>query len=320
VIHRHAGGRIVRVSSYVDAALLKRRRQEIIDRYGPWTANNIDLGQGVWTIGSGLESVGEARVGRVERLVSDWWNGDFDDLRVLDLACYEGAFSVALARRGAHVDAIEAREEHVQKARFAQEALDLTERLTIHQADVRNIHEVVEGGFDLVLCLGILYHLDADDAIDLAMALARSAPCALIETQVALRGPRRVESSGKEYRGRTYEEDTRQPGASVGNNTSFWPTKASLLNLLADAGFTSVVECLSPPIPVLQAYRDHILLLATRGQPVEGTRDFARWPESLPHAGHPAQGWRYSLAERWKRRRGKGLTEIFKKPPQSPLN
>jgi hypothetical protein len=54
--------------------------------------------------------------------------------------------------------------------------------------------------------------------------------------------------------------------ASLDNDTSFWPTRPSLLNALQRGGFTSVLEC---RIPALALPRDRLIFAALRGSPTE---------------------------------------------------
>ena len=299
---------------------LRRRKEEVVRRHGAWTSSNIHLGDGVYTIGPDSSAMNEARVLRVTQAVLDLVGGDLTGLRVLDLGCYEGAFAIELALRGAELVAVDAREEHVARALFAKEELGL-ERLTVEQVDVRDLSAERFGGFDLVLCLGILYHLDLPAAFQLVEAVADvTRRAAVVETQVSLSASERVEFRGRAYHGRWYREPP-APGSSVGNPRSFWFTKASLLNLLSDAGFSSVSECLNPVIPDLAAYRDHTTLIAIKGAPVElesvpqvpGSTPRDRWPEQLPPVAHPAQGGRWWLLDRVRRRRGGGLPAVFRK-------
>ncbi len=80
--------------------VIVRRREELVERFGPWTAYNIHLGQGVYTIAPGVFGMAEQRVERVTQLVCDFAARPLEQLRVLDLGAYEGGFSVELARRG----------------------------------------------------------------------------------------------------------------------------------------------------------------------------------------------------------------------------
>jgi 2-polyprenyl-3-methyl-5-hydroxy-6-metoxy-1,4-benzoquinol methylase len=297
---------------------IERGRDDVIRQAGPWTAENIHLGDGVYTMGPDLVGVAEHRVKRIVQIVSDWGGRDLDGMRVLDLGCYEGGFAIELARRGAVVTALEAREIHVRKATFARDVLGL-DKLTIHHGDVRELASIVEGTFDTVLCLGILYHLQPVEALELLAVLAERCDGLLVlETQIGFARASSVSHRGHTYRGREYKEDTGRGGASVVNNTSFMPTRASLLNALNDVGMSSVCEVMNPVIPTLAAYRDHVTLIARSNNRID-YMDLPsdRWPERLAHLAHPAQGLRYDLLERWRRRRGGGLKEIFVKHPRN---
>ena len=74
----------------------------------------------------------------------------------LDVGCNAGFYSFELAGRGARVTAIDADEHYLRQARWARErfALDVELRqLSVY--DLRGIEE----RYDLVLFLGVLYHL-----------------------------------------------------------------------------------------------------------------------------------------------------------------
>lgn len=289
---------------------IEQRRDAVIAEFGPWTAYNIHLGEGVYTMGSAETRMAEERVARTVRHVCDLAGRPLGDLRVLDLGAYEGGFAIELARRGAEVVAVEGRKGHVAKARFAGEVLGL-DRLTVIHEDIRRLGPLELGTFDVVLCLGVLYHLGAEDALALARDVA--AHCtrfAVIETQVGLTDTSQVTLGGHTYHGRSYREDLRAAGASIGNEESFWPTRASLFNLLSDAAFTSIFECVTPVIPSVAAYEDHVTLIAVPGE--SGGEEPVRWPEQLERVSHPSQGVRHRLRERLRRRSGGGLPAVFR--------
>jgi len=237
-------------------------------------------------------------------------------LRILDLACDEGNFAIQLAQLGAaEVVGVEAR-DHVKRAVERGKTLGL-DNARFEQGDVRAITAETHGTFDVVLCLGILYHLDTPHVFAFAENLAGvTGRFAIIETNVSLSKRRKEMHEGREYWGKSYPEDLAMPGASIDNPQSFWPTKASLLNLLQRVGFTTVSEVHIPAIPIVDAMRDHVVLIAAKG----GRQNFdppqpAQWPEHLPRGAHPTQGLRWRIVERARRLRGGGLPAVFRGPP-----
>jgi len=255
----------------VDSDSIKKRKQEIIERYGSWTAHNIHLGGGVYTIDNRL--VGdEVKLRRILQIVCDVARAPLHEIRVLDLACLEGLYAVELARHGAEVAAIEVREANIEKARFARDILTL-DRLQLYHDDIRNLSKEKYGYFDVVLCLGILYHLDVPD---LFLFLEKmSEVCkrfAVIDTHISVTESEFYLYKGRKYWGRSYEEHSPDSSlkerskslwSSIDNVKSFWPTRSSLYNLLTHAGFTSVFECHTPP--EIGKPLDRLTLLAIKG-------------------------------------------------------
>lgn len=256
----------------MDRELIERRKAEIAQRFGPWSAHNILLGEDVYTIGRGIAG-DEVKLRRVVQTVADAWHRPLGGLRILDLACLEGLYAVEFARHGARALGIEGRQPNIEKARFAKEALGL-QNLELVQDDVRNLSKAKYGGFDAVLCLGILYHLDAPDVFVFIERIAEVCEgFALVDTHVSLAAEKSQAYKGRTYWGRAYQEhDPRstpeqragQLWASLDNPESFWLTRASLCNALSHAGFTSIQECVTPPEGEKPA--DRVTLLAFKGQ------------------------------------------------------
>jgi SAM-dependent methyltransferase len=113
-------------------------------------------------------------------------------LRAVDLACHEGWFSQQVAALGFEsVLGLDARAEHVADAQLAAEAC-AESRVTFRRADVHGLTVADTGTFDLVLCLGLIYHLENPvGALRVARALTRAGGLCLVETQIApgLSGP-----------------------------------------------------------------------------------------------------------------------------------
>jgi len=249
---------------------LHHEKEAIEARYGPWTAHNIRLAEGLYTISA--EPTGdEVKLRRVTQLALDVCGGSLGGVRVLDLACLEGMYALEFARRGAEVVAIEGREANIEKARFAARTLEL--EVDFQLGDVRDLTSERHGTFDVVLALGILYHLDAPDLFSLAGRIAGVCRRALIlDTGVGSAGTERFLHEGEEYRGvrlvehapeSTEEERQQAVWSSLDNLTAVALTRASLERLLARNGFTSVLEAHVPAEPEKEV--DRTTLLALRG-------------------------------------------------------
>lgn len=256
----------------MDRAAILEWKQRLVEEHGEWTAHNIRLGEGIYTLGERIYG-DEYRLRRVLQVVSDVVDRPFRELRVLDLACLEGLYSIEFGLHGAEVLGIEARASHVAKALFAKEVLRL-DSVAFVQDDVRNLSRE-HGEFDIVLCIGILYHLDASDVFDLVARIGEvCTKVALVDTHIALSPRSSREHRGHIYHGLTYVEHSaassmamreRSPWASLDNPESFWPTKPSLLNAAARAGFTTVSECKIPAL--LDEPGDRLMLVLIKGSP-----------------------------------------------------
>lgn len=276
----------------MDTEQIRRRRQEVVERFGPWTAHNIQLRDDLYTIGPQL--VGdEVKLRRITQVVADVAGRPLSDLRVLDLGSLEGLYAIELARHGARAVAVEIREANIEKMRFAKEALAL-DNFEIVADDVRNLSAEKYGHFDVVLCLGLLYHLDAPDVFHFTERVAEVCRrAAVLDTHVSLVDEVSHTFGGEQYWGsdfrehgeeETDEERKQKLWASADNPKSFWLTKPSLNNLLARVGFTSVYECHNPPEADKPA--DRVTLVALKGEraellsaPLMRGRAEDRWPE-----------------------------------------
>jgi tRNA (mo5U34)-methyltransferase len=83
---------------------------------------------------------------------------DLTGLRALDIGCNAGFYSIALARKGAEVLAIDHDERYLRQAEWAREQFALAERIDLRRLDVYELAKLDEQ-FDLVLFMGVLYHL-----------------------------------------------------------------------------------------------------------------------------------------------------------------
>jgi SAM-dependent methyltransferase len=275
---------------------LREERDALIARDGPWTGPAIALPDGI-TTHNGL-ILDDERLRRIVQVVADLTSKPFDELRVLDLACFEGQYAIEFALQGAEVVGIEGREANLAKARFSAEAHGL-ERLSLVRGDVRDLRREQFGGFDVVLCLGLLYHLDFPEAIRFLEQVAEVCDfLAVFDTHVNLGWRRGVRDGASVYWGRPYIEHSRRAAASereqsrwasLDNPRSFWFTRASLMNALVDVGFTSAYECQVPPEATKPADRRTFVAIkgsraALRTAPGLERQEWARVPERRSRA------------------------------------
>lgn len=95
-----------------------------------------------------------------QQLLSDWIAQTVKGKRVLDLFSANGGFSFLAAQGGAReVVGVEFSEERVSCANFVAKTLKLECRLEFRVGDVYKINEYFNEPFDVVLCLGGLYHI-----------------------------------------------------------------------------------------------------------------------------------------------------------------
>lgn len=252
--------------------MIRQRKKEVIEKFGEWTAHNIRLSDECYTIDNRI--VGdEVKLRRIVQVVSDAAGVPLKNLRILDLACLEGLYAIELALHGADVVAIEGRASSIEKARFVKDVLSLN-TLQLFQDDVRNLSREAYGQFDVVLCLGILYHIDVPEVFSFLEKISEVCQrIAVFDTHVSLAPKEFVEYDGKKFWGEPYaehsdsstpEERAKALWASLDNLKSFWFTRPSLYNLLEQVGFTSVYECKNPAEATKPP--DRCTLLAMKGQ------------------------------------------------------
>jgi 2-polyprenyl-3-methyl-5-hydroxy-6-metoxy-1,4-benzoquinol methylase len=256
----------------MDTRTIIDRKNEVIAKYGDWTAHNLCLQDDVYTIAP--EIVGdEIKLRRIVQCVFDLAGGSVEGLRVLDLACLEGLYAIEFARHRADCLGIEGREANIEKARFAKQVLQL-DNLDLVRDDVRNLSAEKYGRFDVVLCLGLLYHLDAPDVFPFIERLSEVCRrICVVDTRIALSPTAQYSYRGRIYSGikgnehgpgDTSETKKAKLWASLDNCDNFWLSRATFYNALSHAGFTTVYECGVPAEPLKPA--DRITVVAIKGE------------------------------------------------------
>jgi tRNA (mo5U34)-methyltransferase len=128
--------------------------QQKIDELGPWF-HNLHLP-------SGAETRPDHPLGdfpsRVWARIAPHLPQDLAGWQVLDVGCNAGFYSFQLARRGAYVTAIDLDPRYLAQARWAATQFGLEEQVTFKQMQVYDLAHTRQC-FDLVLFMGVLYHL-----------------------------------------------------------------------------------------------------------------------------------------------------------------
>jgi ubiquinone/menaquinone biosynthesis C-methylase UbiE len=233
--------------------------EKIIAEYGPWTAHNISIAPGISTMGETFTQ--QWRVDFLDRLMRTYLDNRssetfFKNLRILDLACLEGLFAIEFARAGAETVGLEIRDAHLAKAKFAKDAIGL-EKCTFVQGDVRAIPSEL-GNFDVVICAGILYHLDFPDCVRFLRAIAeRSTGLVIVDSHFAyddietsvlpLSEMRAYQFEGQIFHGREIVEHSEHVSseekakahlwASIDNNVSVWLDERDVVKIFDKQGF-----------------------------------------------------------------------------------
>ena len=165
--------------------------------------------------------------------IFDTMLGWFTPGRLVDLGAGHGAFSIRAADAGWDVTAVDAR-----TTRFPDDA-----RIQWVHQDVR---ETSLQGYDLIVNLGLFYHLTLDDQLTL-LDRAVGTPM-ILDTHVATEEPNRYNLSEpvrqRGYEGRRYSEPKAKlensPSAARsawGNSSSFWATPDALRQMFDDRGW-----------------------------------------------------------------------------------
>lgn len=92
------------------------------------------------------------------RQIADSLPADLTGWRALDIGCNAGFYAVELARRGAHVVALDKDEHFLRQARWVRDQFSFGDRIEVQQGQVYDLAGWSER-FDLVLFMGVFYHL-----------------------------------------------------------------------------------------------------------------------------------------------------------------
>jgi tRNA (mo5U34)-methyltransferase len=158
--------------------------QEKVDGFERWHYP-IDLGRGVVTPAGGPNN--RNRIALRKRIFFDrllmLTGGTLKGLRVLDLGCNAGYWSLSAIEAGADfVFGIDGRQMHIDQANLVFEAKEIDR--SRYQFELGNFLKYPFGSFDVVFCLGVLYHVSSPVELFDVMA-ATGAELLVIDTEVS---------------------------------------------------------------------------------------------------------------------------------------
>jgi tRNA (mo5U34)-methyltransferase len=211
----------------------------------PW-----NLGDGVVAPSPGVElaDVHRTRMAMMEETCRRWL-AETPDATVVDLGCCEGWFGHKMLEWGAaKVVGVDVRAVNVRRANLIRDHFGISpEQLSFVQAGVHEVPDL--GTFDVVLCLGLIYHLeDPVGALRVARRLARGH--LMVESQLTeLNGPiehgwgvagefKETDTHWVSYlEPASWQEDEGNVTASFANVLSLIPNRAALLQAIQVSGF-----------------------------------------------------------------------------------
>lgn len=175
--------------------------------------------------------------------IADHLPSDLSGKRVLDIGCNAGFYSLAMAGRGAEVVGIDMDDHYLAQARWAADKAG-ADRVSFQKASVYEL-TALPGHFDVVLFLGVLYHLRHPL---LALDLIAEIDPGLLVVQTLTRGDEAVSEESRsdvDFQTRHKLQTSSWPAMAFiestfcGDPTNWWvPNHACVLAMLRSAGFT----------------------------------------------------------------------------------
>jgi hypothetical protein len=212
--------------------------------------------------GSEIQAIHDTRWQMLQSCLDERLGQSRKGLTALDLASHQGWFAVKMAQAGfASVSGIDARESHISDSRLISDIYGL-DHLSFEQGDIHSLDSGQLGQFDVVLMLGLLYHLENPiGALRTCHALCGN--LCIIETQIVPGISGYVDYGGYQFvrplKGSfgiiDETDDTHGPEASI-TGICMVPSLDALLWILRKVGFSDV-SVLEPPEDAYEQLRHH---------------------------------------------------------------
>jgi tRNA (mo5U34)-methyltransferase len=212
--------------------------------------------------GSDIKAIHDTRWQMLESCLDENLGPDRSGLSALDLASHQGWFAVNMARAGfSPVLGVEARQSHVDDSTLIARIYGM-DQLAFQTGDIHEQSPEALGQFDVVLMLGLLYHLENPvGALRVCRGLCKK--LCIIETQIVPGMTGYVDYGSYQYVRPLHGSfgiidetgDTHGPEASI-TGVCLVPSLDALLWLLEKVGFSSATV-LEPPEGAYEQLRYH---------------------------------------------------------------
>lgn len=197
-----------------------------------------------------LPTVHQTRAAMMEPVVRDALEAGGTDASAIDIACSEGWFAHRLGDWGAaRVHGVDVREVNIRRAELVREHYGIDpSRLTFEVGDALFLAPDSVGKFDVVLMIGLIYHLENPiAALRIARALTRG--LCVVEAQVTEQNTPiksgvgvtdEYEQLDASWAAKFEPAQDSHPIASHGGVISFIPNLAALVQAMEVVGFSDV--------------------------------------------------------------------------------
>jgi len=167
-----------------------------------------------------------------------WYGGDLHGKRVLDLGCNAGFWSLSSVLAGCdYVLGIDGRRMHVEQANFVFQVHEVdSKRYRFIEDNIFNFTYEKYGPFDIILCLGLFYHINRH--VELLRSMRSLNPEVLI-----------IDTSLAVMKGsflRVSIDDVSEPRMSTDYALVYYPTAEAVLALVSEFSFNVIMlrpEC-----------------------------------------------------------------------------
>lgn len=189
--------------------------------------------------------------------------GALEGRRVLDLGCNAGFWSLLAVEAGAEfVLGVDGRRTHIEQAELVFGAKGVPpDSYRFEQANI--FENRPSGHFDVVLCLGLMYHVSKPMELFELMA-ATGAELLVIDTEIH-------PFPGSSFQVR--REPTEEPRNAVDYDTVMIPTRQAIIDLAGQFGYASVPLALNmSDYTGMPDYREgrRLTVICSRGVPLDG--------------------------------------------------